>query len=187
MNKHLKYRLAHPEKVKEFKRKWYLKNKERLNQKRRERYLLNKDKENQQSKDWYSQNRDKRKIYTAQYRANNRQLFINLKDEERFGGNKQRVFERDDRRCQLCGSAKSRNDKPLIVHHIDGSGNRPNVDNRMSNLITLCNRCHHHTHRYQKANDFVCESREDIVRTMAKVIEDYRKVNSVPRNWNSNK
>lgn len=184
MNKSRKYRLAHPERVREAKHKWYLKNREKLNEKRKQRYLLNKEKENAQARDWYSTNRDYRKSYTKKYREVHKELFAKYKDEERFGGNKQAVFDRDINQCQLCGVKESRNKKPLLIHHIDGSGDHgEKTNNSMENLITLCNRCHQHTHRHQKATGYVCQSREDIVRTMAKVIEEYRKVFPIPRNW----
>jgi 5-methylcytosine-specific restriction endonuclease McrA len=42
------------------------------------------------------------------------------------------------KRCQICGSNKN-----LIVHHIDG--NRAN--NKISNLVVLCQSCHLKIHR----------------------------------------
>jgi len=51
---------------------------------------------------------------------------------------KQLVLERDKYECQKCSAM----DK-LIAHHIDGD----NHNNKLSNLITLCNRCHLALHR----------------------------------------
>ena len=63
-------------------------------------------------------------------------------NKARFGGNKYKVFERDNHRCRKCGSTKN-----IEVHHIDGSGYKTVGDyrksnNRMSNLLTVCHSCH---------------------------------------------
>ena len=65
-----------------------------------------------------------------------------------------RVLERDGYLCQSCNVNKTK----LIVHHIDWRGKRRNVpisewNNEMSNLITLCIKCHNAHHRH-KANDY---------------------------------
>ncbi len=186
MNRFTKYRLLHPERVKESKHKHYLKNKDRLNAQRRLRYLEEKEHSNELSRQWYLRHKEYRKEYTRKYRNNNKKLFADYKDQERFSGNKQTVFDRD-KVCLTCGVAKSTNNKPLIIHHIDGSGKEKTPNNQLENLITLCSRCHHHLHRYQTKHKTIFQSIEDIVRTMAKVIEEYRKVHPIPRNWKSNK
>ena len=52
-----------------------------------------------------------------------------------FGGLRDKVLERDRRRCRACGISKR-----LIVHHRTG-------DNAEHVLITLCVRCHVQLHR----------------------------------------
>ncbi len=53
-------------------------------------------------------------------------------DIYRFGGNKTKVLERDNYKCQICGK------NTAYVHH----KNRNKSDNRLENLQTLCNSCH---------------------------------------------
>ena len=60
---------------------------------------------------------------------------------------KQKVFKRDEYSCKIC-KEKNR----LLVHHKDESGtnsfsnDKTEVNNKMSNLITLCFRCHSDLH-----------------------------------------
>lgn len=59
----------------------------------------------------------------------------------------QRAFalDRDNHTCQLCGRTKN-----LVVHHIDCSGNLDNykpANNNLSNLQTLCKKCHPVKHK----------------------------------------
>lgn len=61
-------------------------------------------------------------------------------DKQRFGGNRIKALERDNYKCTICGS-----DYLLQVHHKDEMGrNKPKElrNNDMSNLITLCAKCH---------------------------------------------
>lgn len=51
---------------------------------------------------------------------------------------KERIRDRDRRRCQLCGKTAVENGRKLDVHHIDED--KHNLD--PSNLITLCASCH---------------------------------------------
>lgn len=65
-----------------------------------------------------------------------------LRQSEDYSGKffvaKKYVLERDNRACQLCGIKTYR----LNVHHID-----INPENqKISNLITLCSRCHSYVH-----------------------------------------
>ena len=61
-----------------------------------------------------------------------------------FYKNRAIVFKRDENKCQCCGCSNGelRTNK-LIVHHIDV--NKQN--NSLSNLITLCEQCHHSLHK----------------------------------------
>jgi len=64
-----------------------------------------------------------------------------------FGGNREKVLERDDFKCVLCdmtrGEHKRKWNKDLGVHHIDGKGSGHRVkNNNLDNLATLCMVCH---------------------------------------------
>lgn len=47
------------------------------------------------------------------------------------------ILERDDFKCQFCFKSKN-----IQVHHL----NKVNTDNKPSNLMTLCQLCHHKLH-----------------------------------------
>jgi len=66
-----------------------------------------------------------------------------------------KVLDRDNYTCQNCGED---NRSKLMVHHLDWRGKRRNVpskewNNKMSNLQTLCFKCHNGIHRH-KAKDY---------------------------------
>jgi len=70
-------------------------------------------------------------------------------DKHWFGGNRLVCLKRDGFRCQDCGVHDPR-DTILHVHHVDGNGiGRAHPNNALSNLVTLCTRCHvrRHTRR----------------------------------------
>ena len=81
----------------------------------------------------------------------------------RFGSNRESAMQRDGFKCRLCGD-----DYRLQVHHIDERGRntpREQQNHELSNLITLCARCHIKQHnpvlkRWQKAKGGVrpCQS-----------------------------
>jgi 5-methylcytosine-specific restriction endonuclease McrA len=168
------WRLRNPERVIEVRKKHYEKNREKILEKDKERYWNGgKEKANQQSKNWYNRNKNKRSKYTKEYREQNKKLFQKYKDIERFGGNKEKVLKRDKNKCRICSSVSK-----LQIHHIDGSGGNSirgyeNVNNDMYNLITLCSLCHRRVHGYEHRNMQRFKTIDDIVRTMAKVIEQY--------------
>jgi len=66
----------------------------------------------------------------------------NLKHINRHNGQywkiRNSVIKRDGGKCQKCGSKEK-----LVVHHINGN----DTDNSLSNLITICNKCHLDLHR----------------------------------------
>ena len=66
---------------------------------------------------------------------------ISRKHKLRFGGNRQLVIDRDEGRCQDCGT-----DSNIVVHHVDGD----RKNNRMENLLTLCTACHGRLHREEQ-------------------------------------
>lgn len=63
--------------------------------------------------------------------------------ETYFGGLKEKVLERDGRRCRACREATD------IVHH-----RKPGV-NELEWLITICARCHAVAHRLQRLDRYL--------------------------------
>ena len=59
-------------------------------------------------------------------------------NEKRYGGLRNAVLERDENKCQRCGTT----DGKIVVHHIDEN----TTNNTMENLITFCQRCHASLH-----------------------------------------
>lgn len=161
-------------------RDWHKKNKEHINKRVRDQYWdYYKAKKNNQSKKWYEKNKEYRKEYTKEYREENKSLFHWYKNRDRYAGNRNKVLRRDQNVCVGCGT-----DHKLHIHHIDGSGAERDykkgdwkkINNSMDNLITLCVSCHPKLHAWQKRNKYICKSIQDIVRTMAKVIEESSKL-----------
>jgi 5-methylcytosine-specific restriction endonuclease McrA len=73
---------------------------------------------------------------SEEYRARRR----NRADNDRFGGNRKIVLDRDGHKCILCGS-----NHQIQVHHKDEMGrNKPKEiqNNDINNLVTLCAKCH---------------------------------------------
>ena len=65
------------------------------------------------------------------------------RDQIHYGGNREIALKRDDYQCTICGD-KSK----LTVHHKDNKGRgTENPNNSLSNLITLCRKCHMNIHR----------------------------------------
>lgn len=58
-------------------------------------------------------------------------------------------LERDKYKCVKCGSVKN-----IVVHHIDGSRRLgvKNMNNELSNLQTLCRKCHAVAHNQSGKN-----------------------------------
>lgn len=67
------------------------------------------------------------------------------REKDHFDGMREPVLERDNRKCTQCNETR---ESKLVVHHIDGNGrgsSKPNND--MSNLTTLCKKCHLLVHK----------------------------------------
>lgn len=69
--------------------------------------------------------------------------------ESMFGGNREKVIERDGSKCVKCGMTREQHfvkwKKDIAVDHIDRMGKgvpKRLKNNKMSNLQTLCNSCH---------------------------------------------
>lgn len=105
----------------------------------------------------------------------------NYEQNRYFGENweeirKKIIIERDDNKCQSCGlinsSCKGKYNTSLSVHHITPRNKYRNEDgiidfdeaNKMSNLITLCSKCHTYFERneteYTEYKDFQGEIKE---------------------------
>ena len=98
--------------------------------------VRNKDKIKQLQKAWYLKNRKKSMERT-----------LKRKDLIRFGGKRRAVLERDNWTCQNCGMTQEEHvyafGRSITIDHIDGSGRyAENPNNSLSNLQTLCLRCH---------------------------------------------
>ena len=94
--------------------------------------------------------------YSKKWKENNlersKELWAESKDRKRFGGNKQKVLERDNFQCQECGMTQEQHfilfGYGLAIHHIDGKGIYSEVKNNdLDNLQTLCLRCHMLIHK----------------------------------------
>jgi 5-methylcytosine-specific restriction endonuclease McrA len=71
------------------------------------------------------------------------------KDVQRFAGLRYIVLKRDEYKCVGCGMSQDEHikrwGKSLTINHINGIGrNHRKPDNRLSNLETLCLKCHGH-------------------------------------------
>lgn len=69
------------------------------------------------------------------------------RNNNRFGGNRFKALERDGYKCIKCGMTSEEHHKiwnvELTVDHIDGKGlDAHDKNNNLSNLQTLCRRCH---------------------------------------------
>ena len=138
---------------------------------RRQHYQKNKNKERQMCARWYQKNKESEIAKNKEYRAMNRELFDWYHNKDRFGGIREMILQRDDSKCRICN-----NKNKICVHHIDGTNYiKQNANNGLENLITLCNSCHSKLHWWQRKNHKL-KSSEDIVRTMAKVIEARGKI-----------
>ena len=72
---------------------------------------------------------------------------IDYKREYRFGGNRERVLERDNWQCVKCGMNQEQHivlfGRSITIDHIDGKGRySKEQNNNLENLQTLCLRCH---------------------------------------------
>lgn len=65
----------------------------------------------------------------------------------KWRGNWWKALERDAFTCQLCGLKGSSEDtSKLLVHHLDGEGERQGKNHVLENLQTLCGSCHAKIH-----------------------------------------
>jgi 5-methylcytosine-specific restriction endonuclease McrA len=108
------------------------------------------------AKEWRKNNQDKVKAYNKmRYERDIDKIKAyqdKFRDELRFDGQSEEVFERDNWECQECGMSQEQSiilfNRKLYIHHKDGMGSgSSNINNDINNLITLCPRCHGRIHR----------------------------------------
>ncbi len=103
-----------------------------------------------------------RRCYLARYNKRNADKVYKLRDrwyrrnitpeiqriareQRHYAGMRQAALERDGNRCTICGTPEK-----LTVHHIDRQGRgKPNPNNDLANLQTLCRKHHIEAHREQ--------------------------------------
>ena len=107
-------------------------------------------------KKWRKDNPEKVKAYYEMRKVRDADKFKERQyhawNDFYFGGNRIKVLERDNYSCQVCGAKKSDGTK-IIVHHKDrtGWGKKKNEkNNKMDNLISLCQPCHVKIHKPYK-------------------------------------
>lgn len=119
----------------------YNKNKDKIDNQNKEYRLKNIEKVKLKRKERYHANAEEFKEKSRQWRLKNHERYLNKlninHDLKRYGGNKEKVLERDSYKCTKCGNIND-----LIIHHIDESGQTETPNNSMDNLTTLCRPCH---------------------------------------------
>lgn len=88
------------------------------------------------------------RAYSRNHREYKTKYFRNL----RFGGNVEAVLKKYDYKCWFC--QEDLHGKRHDIHHRDGLGFREvgyKSDNRLSNLVLFCARCHKKFHMLEKA------------------------------------
>jgi len=105
------------------------------------------------TKDWRKRNPKKVKAYAKMRQVRDakkiRAYSKIANNNYYFGGNRIKVLERDNYTCQVCGKNKE-DGKIIVVHHKDETGwakKKPEKNNSMNNLISLCVQCHMGIHR----------------------------------------
>lgn len=94
------------------------------------------------------------------------------RDNERFGGNREKAIQRDGEKCVKCGMTRNEHkftfNSDITVDHIDGKGkNTPYhlKNNDLDNLQTLCLPCHGRKDNRRRTNF-------DGTRKLRKISED---------------
>lgn len=67
----------------------------------------------------------------------------NWRSDNRWTKARQRAVDRDDGRCQICGSRRG-----IEVHHLNSAQHFPSLRFLLRNLICLCGRCHRGFHSW---------------------------------------
>lgn len=102
------------------------------------------------SRDWKRRNKVKIRNYDRRWHKENPEIRLEMQQRNRYAKNWRLALKRDGNKCTVCGSASR-----LVVHHRDGRGQaNPNPNHALSNLQTMCRRCHaaHHKAEAKRAN-----------------------------------
>lgn len=108
------------------------------------------------TKAWRKKNPDKvkayRKKYMEEHKEERKAYSVKWRDKNRLGNNTQKVYERDNFQCTMCGMSQEQHltlfNRKLIIHHNDENGRLSNTPNHdIDNLITVCFRCHNTLHK----------------------------------------
>lgn len=103
------------------------------------------------TKEWRKKNPEKAREHRLKehklYNSRHPERVKKSKDLHRYGGNRDKVLERDNWQCQDCGMSQEQHiilfNRGLTIHHKDGTGYNSKIKNNdLDNLITLCMRCH---------------------------------------------
>ena len=129
---HNDYGKKYPERVQLSQQTWYSKNRKEINRKRRE--YENTPERKKAKYEWWLKNKDRIKEKGRNWSI--------VADKRRYSGNRIKALERDRFKCRICKS-----EKKLHAHHLDRTGfqdipTRLKSNNKLDNLITLCNKCH---------------------------------------------
>ena len=97
---------------------------------------------------------NKRKAYLREWFRNYKRDYRHISDIRFFDGNREIILKRDNYKCVLCGITSEMHKKKygmdLHVHHLDGRGSgysKHDRNSELSNLITICVRCHAILHK----------------------------------------
>ena len=120
--------------IRELNKKWRLNNPQKIKESKRKDYLKHKDYINKKNSEWYYKKKGELGFSPNKL----------LAEQRRFGRERKEILERDNYTCQRCGSKKL-----ICIHHIDKTGRsvQNNHNNKLENLITLCRKCHINIHR----------------------------------------
>ena len=92
---------------------------------------------------WKRKSRDRLRAYDLRWRRDNPEKILDMNQRNRYAQNWRRALARDGHKCTVCGSSSK-----LVVHHRDGRGRTHcNPNHELSNLQTMCRRCHAAHHR----------------------------------------
>jgi cytochrome c553 len=89
------------------------------------------------------------RCYNRQYQRKKKHHIKSLPwmHRKRFGGLRERVIQRDDEQCTICGMTRQEHyqkwAKDITVDHMDGNGRySPKKNHDIDNMRTLCLSCH---------------------------------------------
>lgn len=136
-----KFRLNHPDRVKEIMKKYWASHPEVARAQKARYYLKHRDEVIKRVALYQSKHPEKIKQYKDKYTSTHTYGY-----PEEFFMIKYQAKARDKNRCMDCGE---KNRSKLVVHHLDGN----KYNNNLDNLLTLCRKCHGFRHRINLLNN----------------------------------